>query len=180
MRWIPYIFADLVRYVMDRKGRRWGIALIACDIGICAAFYLAVVPRDVAYPDARVAGQYQQQLAYLMSALAESPPHLPDGRGGFYGSTIAVLDRKDFPLFAKKLRYNLHKAAADRFLFHVVTVGGMEVRDIDQPLLDATERLRLSGRPNIEIVIVAPSAISDQTKQVLEKRGLKVRLVGAP
>jgi hypothetical protein len=180
MRWILYIFADLVRHVMDRKGRWWGIALILCGIGVCATYYLTFVPRDVAYPDARVAREYQQQLAYLMSALAESPPDFSGVRGRLYGSTIAVMDRKDFPLFTKKLRYHLHKAAADRFLFHVITVGGTEVRDIDQPLLNATRRLRLSAKPNIEIAIVAPSTISDQTKQILEKRGLRVRLIGAP
>ncbi len=180
MRWILYIFADLVGYVADRKGRSWAVALIICGIGICAAFYLAVVPRDVAYPDAHRSREYQQELAYLMGALAESPPDFSGVRGGLYGSTIAVLNRNDFPLFTKKLRYHLHKAAADRFLFHVITVGGMEVRDIDKPLLDASKRLRLSDEGNIEIAIVAPSTISDRTRQILEKRGLRVRLIDAP
>ena len=180
MRWMLNIFAYLVRYVVGRKGWWWGIVVIICGVGICVAFYWTITPRDVTYPNARVAREYQQHLAYLMRALAESPPDFSGIRSGLYGSTIAVVEREDFPLFTRKLRYTLYKAAADPFVFHLITVGGMEVRDIDQALLDATKRLRMDNKPNIEIVIVAPSTISDQTKRVLEKKGLRVRLIDVP
>lgn len=130
---------DFVKYVANRKGWWWGTAVIVCGVGICAAFYLTVTPRDVTYPDTRKVLEYQKHLTYLMSALTESPPDFSGARGGIYGSTIAVVDREDFPLFTKKLRYALFKAAADTYLFHVITVCGMDVCDIDQPLLDATK-----------------------------------------
>ena len=180
MDWILKMFADVVGYVAERKGRSWAALVVLCGVGFYGAYYLAFVPRDVAYPEVGRAGQYQHQLAYLIGALAQSPPDLSGARGGLYGSTIAVLSRSDFPAFTKKLRYYLHRAAGDRSLFHVITVGGTEVYDIDEPLLDASRRLQLSGEGNIEIAIVAPSTISDQTRQTLEKRGLRVRLIDAP
>jgi hypothetical protein len=180
MRWIIDIFVELVRYIMDRKGWRWAAPVIVVGIGMAVAFYLVVTPRDVTYPKADRAGEYQEHLRYLMRASAESPPDLSALRGGLFGTTIAVIDRQDFPLFTRKLRYTLYKAAGDHFLFHIITVGGMTVHDIDQPLLNATKRLRLSGKPNVEIVVVAPSTISEQTRQIIEERGLKVRLIDAP
>ncbi|MEJ2702186.1 MAG: hypothetical protein P8Z79_07060 [Sedimentisphaerales bacterium] len=180
MRWIIYLFVDLVRHVLDRKGWRCAIPVIVVGIGMAVLFYVVFTPRDVTYPKADRAGEYQEHMRYLMRASAESLPDLSGLRGGLLGTTIAIVSREDLPLFTKKLRYTLHKAAGDHFLFHVITVGGMTVRDIDQPLLDATKRLQLSGEPNIEIVIVAPSTISDQTKQTLEERGLRVCLIDGP
>ena len=62
----------------------------------------------------------------------------------------------------------------------IIVVGGMNVRNIDEPMLEAGKRFRAPRRPNVLITIVAPTTISAETKATLEKRGIKIRLVGPP
>jgi len=107
-------------------------------------------------------------------------PDFSNIRGGFLGSHLAIVDENDFPLLTKKLRYDLYRAARNDFFLYSFVLGGLNVRNIDQPLLEASKKLRNYRRGNIEIVIVAPSKISGDTKQILEKRGIKIRLVGSP
>jgi hypothetical protein len=110
----------------------------------------------------------------------QAPGGFSNIRGSFLGSHLAIVDEQDFALLTKKLRYALLKAADDSFFFHSFVIGGMNVYNIDQPLLKAAKRLRISSRTDIEIVLVAPTTISAETKSVLEKRGLKIRLIDAP
>jgi len=165
--------------VLDRKGWPWAIALIICGIVIYAGIYFVFVPRDIDYPE-NPSAEYQRNLHYLLDASMQAPRDFSNIRGAFLGSHLAIVDDRDFALLTKKLRYALLKAADDDFFFHSFVLGGMNVFDIDQTLLKATKRLCVSSRTNIEIVIVAPTTVSAGTKSVLEKRGLKIRLIDAP
>lgn len=173
MYWILLIFGPLFRYVIARKGWLWGIALIICGVGI----YFAFRPHEVTYPVNPLSPDYQQNMKYIISATLQAPPDLPKDRGGFLGSHLPIVDERDFPRLTKKLKYEFRKAANDDFFFHRFVLGGINILDIDQPLLKASKWLRMSGRSNIEIIIVAPTTISNETKLILEKRGLIVHKI---
>jgi len=178
--WIITIYRELIDFIVERKGWRWAIPVIVCTIGICIGIWLAVVPRDVAYPENPPPPEYWRNMNYLLDAATQSPPDFSEIRGGLGGSYIPIVSELDFPWFTKKLRYKLHDAARDDLLFYIIVVGGMDVRDIDQPLLKASKRLSMAGCRNIEIVIVDPSTISDDTKRTLEERGLRIRRIEGP
>ena len=176
--WLVYPYLRLIEFIAQRKGRRWAIPVIACGIGICIGTWLVLVPRDIAYPENPLSAYYQQNMSYLLNAGMQAPTDFSKIGGALLRSHIPIMSEQDFPGFSKKLRYELRMAANDDFSFHVIVVGGMNVRDIDQPLLDASKRLRVSGGRNIELVIVAPSTISEDTQRILEKRGLQIRKIG--
>jgi Zn-finger nucleic acid-binding protein len=178
--WILTIYGQLIDFIVQRKGWRWAIPVIICSIVICIVIWLGVVPRDVAYPENPLSLEYRRNMNYLLDAGMQSPPDLSKIIGSLGGSYIPIVSEQDFSWFTKKLRYELHKGAGDDLLFHIIVVGGMDVRDIDQPLVRASKGLVMSGRRNIEIVIVAPSTISDGTKRILEERGLTIRRIGSP
>ncbi len=173
MYWILLIFGPLLRFVVNRKGWLWGTALIICGIGI----YFALRPREVTYPENPLSPDYQRNMRYIIGAMLQAHPDLPKGWGSLLGSHLPIVDERDFPMLTKKLRYEFRKAANDDFSLHMFVLGGMDVRDIDQPLLKASKGLRMSGRSNIELIIVAPSTISNETKLILEKRGIKTRKI---
>ena len=170
----------MIRHVLDRKGWPWVIALIICCLVIYAGVYYFFVPRDIDYPENPLSPEYERNLQYLLNARMQAPGGFSNIRGSFLGSHLAIVDEQDFALLTKKLRYALLKAADDSFFFHSFVIGGMNVYNIDQPLLKAAKRLRISSRTDIEIILVAPTTISAETKSVLEKRGLKIRLIDAP
>ncbi len=176
--WLAYPYLRLLEFIVQRKGLRWAIPLIACGIGICIGFWLVLMPRDVAYPEHPLSPAYRRNMSYLVNAVMQAPRGFFNIRGALSLSHIPIVNEQDFGLFTKKLRYELRRAAGDDFFFYVIVIGGMEVRDIDQPLLDASKRLRVSGRRNTELVIVAPSTISEDTQRILEKRGLQIRKIG--
>lgn len=176
--WLVYPYLRLIEFIVQRKGLRWAIPLLICGIGICIGMWLILVPRDVAYPERPLSPAYRRNMSYLLNASRRAPTDFSKIRDGLLCSHIPMVSEQDFGLFTKKLRYELRRAASDDFLFHAIVVGGMNVRDIDQPLLDASKRLRVSGRRNIELVIVAPSTISEDTQHTLEKRGLRIRKIG--
>ncbi len=62
----------------------------------------------------------------------------------------------------------------DRFLHHVITVGGPRADLIDKVCRGAARRLPKVLRGNITIVLVTPEPVSDNTRQVLKDKGLKV------
>ena len=178
MNWIKYIFlASIVRIVTQKKGRLWG-AVIAVIVICVAALYVALRSREVDYPENPLSDEYRLNQKYLSYATRKEPPDFSEFKGGFFFSQIAIVKVEDFPGFTKKLRQELFKAVDNNFLFHSFTVGGMNIWDIDEPLLKASKRLRMYGRRNIEIVIVEPSTISSETQRILEKRGLKIRRIG--
>jgi hypothetical protein len=170
----------LIDFIAEKKGWRWAIPMIICSIIICIVIWLAVVPRDVAYPAHPLSPEYRKNMNYLSETGTRAPPDFSKISGGFLFSHIPIVSEQDFPKFTKKLRYELYNAARDDLFFYIIVVGGMDVRDIDQPLLRASKGLVMSGRRNIEIVIVAPSTISDGTKRLLEERGLTIRRIGSP
>ena len=180
MHWILYILIAAAWFVTYRKGRRWGIIVIICGIGIYLAINYLLTPRNVAYPENPLSAEYRRNLNYLLNTSMQAPPDLSNISGGFLGSHLAIVDENDFPLLTKKLRYALYNAAHKNLLFHSFVLGGMNIRDIDQPLLAASKKLRNYRQGNIEIVLVAPTTVSAETKATLEKRGIKIRLVGSP
>jgi hypothetical protein len=180
MQPILYILVGVIRHVLDRKGWPWVIALIICCLVIYAGIYFVFVPRDVDYPENPPSPEYERNLHYLLNASMQAPRNFSNIRGSFLGTHLAIVDEQDFALLTKKLRYDLLKAADNDFFFHSFVLGGMNVFDIDQPLLKATKRLRISSRCKIEIILVDPTTVSAETKSILEKRGLKIRLIDAP
>ncbi len=112
-------------------------------------------------------------MSYLIHAVSQAPPDFSRVKGGLLYSHIPILTEQDFSRFTNKLRQKLHNAARKDFLFHIIVVGRMDIRDIDEPLLKASDGLRMPDESNIEIVIVEPSMISDDTKKILEERGLR-------
>ena len=109
----------------------------------------------------------------------KTPPDFSKIRGGFLGSHLAIVDENAFPLLTKKLKYDLYRVARNDFFFHSFVLGGFNVRNIDQPLLEASNIFRMR-KLNIKIVIVAPSTISAETKSILEKKGIQIQLIGPP
>ncbi len=178
--WLVYPYVRLIKFLVERKGWRWAIPVLVCGIGICLSLWFFLVPRAVAYPEHPLSADYQRNMSYLVNAHAQAPPDFSGASRGLLCCHIPIVSEEDFPLLTRKLRYELREAANYAFLFRVIVIGGMEVRDIDQPLLDASKRLSVSGRRNIQIVIVAPSTISDETQLVLEKRGLRIRKIQNP
>lgn len=175
--WIIYLFVGLVRFVVDLRGWLWGMAVTICAIVICIGAYVVFRSPDVVYPEDIFSVDYQRNMSYLASAVVQAPPDFPKIRGGILGAFIPIVKEQDFPRFGDKLRQELREAARSDFFFHIIVVGGMDVRAIDEPLLKASKRLYMLRQDNIEIVIVAPSTISDETKRILEKRGLRIRRI---
>ena len=56
-------------------------------------------------------------------------------------------------------------------------LGGLNVRDIDKPLLEACKGLSISGKSNVEIALVSPTTASIDTKEILKKKGIKLRFI---
>ena len=172
--WIIDIFVRLFKFVLERKGWLWAAAVIICGVGFCIGAYVLFRPREVVYPKNPLSPDYQRNMNYLLRASGQAPADFSKIRGGFHGYHIPIVQEQDFPAFTNKLRQELYNAARKDFLYHRIVVGGMDVRDIDEPLLKASYGLRIAGRSNIEIVIVEPSMISDDTKKILEERGLRI------
>lgn len=142
-----FICTLLTLHVANRKGRLWAIALVACFIGILIVAAAVLIPRDVDYPEGGGTFAHQDTVHYLVSASMEAPSDLSNVKGGIFGSHLPIVSEKDFPQVAKKLRYDFHKAAAGSRLFHIIVIGGMNVRDIDEPLLEAARSLWNPAEP---------------------------------
>ena len=123
---------------------------------------------------------YQKNMTYITNASLEATDKLPDGWFGYFGAHIPIMQEQDLTWLTKRLRKELRHAATYSSMFHIIVVGGMNVRNIDEPMLEAGKRFRAPRRPNVLITIVAPTTISTETKATLEKRGIKIRLVGPP
>ena len=175
--WILYILIATAWIVAYKKGRQWGIIIFICGIGIYLPVKYLLTPRNVVYPENPLSAEYQLNLKYLIEASTQSPSDFSNIRGALFASSLAIVDGNDFPLLTKRLRYDFRKACRNKFFFHIFVLGGLNVRGIDQPLLEASKRLSISDKNNIRIVVVAPTTISDETKTTLEKRGIKIRLV---
>ena len=168
------LFAKVLRYVVDRKGWLWGAALIACALG----GYLVLRPGEVQYPANLLSPEYQENMDYLIKTVQHQPPDLPKGASGIFGSHLAVVSERDFPLLTKKLRQEFRNASEDGLLFHLLVLGGKEVRDIVQPLLAASKEIHMPSHPGMKVVIVSPSTISDETERILKERGLSIQRIG--
>jgi hypothetical protein len=177
MQWILYIFIAAARFVKDRKGRLWGMVVIISGIGIYLFINSLSRPRNVAYPENPFSAEYRWNLNYIMKASMQSPPDFSNIRGGFLCSHLAIVDVNDFPLLIKKLRYDLYNANRNKLLFYSFVLGGLKVRNVDQPLLEASKKLSISGKSNVEIALVSPTTASSDTKEILEKKGIKLRLI---
>jgi len=174
MNWILYIFVGVLKYIVERRGWLWGIILIFFGISV----YFALRPREVVYPENPFSDEYRRSQKYLLYASMQAPPDFSKIKGGLLCSHIAIVTEQDFPKFTKKLRQEFLEAISNDFFFHSFVVGGMNVRDIDEPLLKASRRLRMYGRPHIEIVIVAPSTIASDTEWILKEKGFIIRRIG--
>ncbi|MBN2180755.1 MAG: hypothetical protein JW715_02485 [Sedimentisphaerales bacterium] len=154
------------------------ILIIICCAGITAAYIYKYKSREKEefYPVNEFSPEYRENMGYLLDVVLKEKLDLPDGWTGYFGSHIPVVKKQDFPWFIKMLKKEFWQASGSA-LYHRIVVGGMNSLDIDRPLLEASERIRPSGRPNIEIVIVAPTTISGDTKQILEKRGLQITII---
>ena len=156
------------------------IVIIICCIGILAVYFSTRKAEEKINYVNTFSPEYQQNIKYLLDATLQARPDLPNGWFGYFCAHIPILQEQNFPWFTQRLKEEFRRAANYRSLYHMIVVGGMNVRDIDQPLLDASKKFRMRRRPNVEIVIVEPSTISSETKEILEKSGLKIRLVGPP
>ena len=174
------IIAVVVGCISARLG--WGRAVTTSFFltAIIIAASLGLMGRDVNYPEDPFLPEYQANLDYLLAAGTVAPSDLSSEKGGFFKTHLPIVSERDFPLLARKLKSLFRKAAASRRMFYIIVLGGMKVGDIDEPLLKAAKGLRNSGRADAGLVIVAPATISSETKAILEKKGLKVRLTGSP
>ena len=163
---------------MTRKDTLISIAIIFCCIGLTTTYVYTkkTKEREIANSVNEFSPEYSEHKSYLLEVVLKKHLDLPGGWFGYFGSHIPVGKEQDFPWFTQKLKKAFREAAGSR-LYHRIVVGGMNGLDIDLPLLEASKRIRPSRRPNIEIVIVAPTKISSDTKQILEKRGLKITIV---
>ena len=163
---------------MTLKDALISIVIIICCISLTTAYVYTkkTEEREIAASVNEFSPEYNENMGYLFDVVLKKDLDLPDGWPGYFGSHIPVGKEQDFPWFNKKLKEAFREASGS-LLYHRIVVGGMNALDIDQPLLEASERIRPSRRPNIEIVIVAPTRISSDTKQILEKRGLQITIV---
>lgn len=156
------------------------VAIIVCCIAILIVYFKTKKPEEepISYVNTS-SPEYQENMGYLLHALMEARPDFSEARSGWLAAHIPIVREQDFPWFAHTLRQELRDASGSS-LYHSIVVGGMKVREIDEPVLEASKRFRARRKPNVEIVIVAPSTISAETKQILEKRGIEIRFVGPP
>jgi hypothetical protein len=178
MQPILNILVGLIRDLSEKKGLPWAIALIIFIVVIYVVCYVMFVPRNVNYPRDLISPDYQRNMHYIMSATENALPDLSKSHIAIFGSYLAIVDEDDLPLLTKKLRYQFLKADYDDLSLYYFVLGGMDVSTIDKPLLAASKKL--SGQANIQITIVAPTTVSIETKAILEKRGIKLRLIGPP
>jgi hypothetical protein len=156
------------------------VAIIACCIAVLMVYFKTKKPEQEPISSVSVfSPEYQGNMTYLSNALMEAMPDFSKASNGWLGAHIPIVHEQDFPWFAYRLRKELRDSSGS-ILYHSIVVGGMKVRGIDEPVLEASSRFRGRRKPNVEIVIVAPSTISAETKQILEKRGIEIRLVGPP
>jgi len=158
------------------------LAIIACCVGILIV-YFNFRPKGAKEKVPSVdtfSPEYRANMNYILNASMEANKKLPSGWFGYFGAHIPIVREQDFPWLAKRLKEELAHASAHTSLYHLIVVGGMNVQGIDGPVLEAGQRFRVRGRPNVDIVIVPPTTISPDTKQILEKRGIRIRLVGPP
>jgi hypothetical protein len=180
MQWILFILLGAARFVKDRKGWLWGMVAIICGVGIYLFINSLSRPRNVAYPENPFSAEYRWNLNYIMKASMQSPPDFTNVHGGFLGSHLAIVDENDFPLLTKKLRHDLFNANRNKFFFYSFVLGGINVRNIDQPLLEACKKLSISRRSNVEIALVSPTTASAETRAILEKKRIKLRFIRPP
>jgi hypothetical protein len=173
-------YARMNRFAVTRKDSLLAIAIVVCCISILVVYFSTRKSRDdISYVN-QFSPEYEQNMMYLLNASMERSHQLPKDWFGYFGAHIPIVQEQDLTWFTQRLRQELRHADNKRLLFHRIVVGGMRVRDIDQPMLDAGKGFRMRTRPNVEIIIVAPSTISAETRQVLEKKGLKIHLIGPP
>lgn len=158
------------------------LAIIACCIGTLI-LYFNFRPKKTKERVPSVdtfSPEYRANMNYILNASMEANKKLPSGWFGYFGAHIPIVREEDFSWVAKRLKEELSHASTYTSMYHLIVVGGMSVQGIDEPMLEAGKRFRVRGRPNVDIAIVAPTTISAETKQTLEKGGIKIRLVGAP
>jgi hypothetical protein len=93
----------------------------------------------------------------------------PDDPGGSVGMTVAVVDRSRVPDAAARVR----EAIASRSGGSVVILGGPQTKLVDETCRRAVRWLPEIQGGNATIVLVTPEPISDNTRQVLEDKGLE-------
>jgi hypothetical protein len=181
--WTVSIYERVMDLAVDKKGWQWKIAGAICIIGLCIGIFVGIragfPPPEVAHPHNPFSPVYQRNMSYLLDATKNALPRPSRGRGGWMGSYLVIVDRKDFPRAAAQLEQQLRGAVKNDFFSYQIVLGGMNVRHVDQVLLDATKPLRLSERCDVEIFIVAPSTISDETQEILKERGLRIRRIAS-
>lgn len=158
------------------------VAIIACCIIVLIVYFNLNTKKskeNIPYINT-FSPEYQQNMDYISNALIEASDKLPDGWSGYFGAHIPIVQEQDFPYFTQRLKKELRRASTYTSMFHLIVVGGMNVRDIDEPILEASKRFRAPRMPNVVIIIVAPSTISNETKTALEKKGIGIRLVEPP
>jgi len=158
------------------------LAIIACCIGVLIVYFNfgTKKPKEKVPYVNTLSPAYSANMSYILNASMEANDKLPDGWFGYFGAHIPIVQEQDFPWLAQRLKEELGHASDYTSMYHMIVVGGMNVQGIDEPMLEAAKRFRVHRRPNVDVVIVSPTTISAETKQILEKRGIRIRLVGPP
>lgn len=127
-------------------------------------------------PDMDAGPASSAEYRYMIHLQGVATEHIPlrDIRRGMMGTTIAVVEAARVRSGAARVRNALIAGLDDRFLHHVITVGGPHADLIDKACRGAARRLPKVLRGNITIVLVTPESISDNARQVLKDKGLEV------
>jgi hypothetical protein len=177
------IYRQAKRPAVSRKDSLWAICIIVCCACLLIAFSHAGKPQEDnsnIHHVSMFSPEWDSNMKYLSNAVLEASLDLPKGWLIYFSSKIPIIEDKDFPWLAQRLKQELLRAARNRSRYHIIIIGGINVQDIDEPILKASEKIRIRIRKNVSIVIVAPSTISAETKSILEKRGIRIQLIGSP
>ena len=159
---------ELTAFAVEKKGLFIGLV----TIGFLALIAVIFHPYDVDYPKGTMTPEYQKNLAYLLEAAQDRVPDILESVNVHSGRYLPIVDDKDFPQLAKKLR-QMYQSSQNQF----IVLGGMSVIDIDQPLLRAVKGLPRLERSRIYMIIVSPATISSTTERILEEKNVKVELL---
>ncbi|MFC1760766.1 hypothetical protein ACFL6U_01645 [Planctomycetota bacterium] len=167
---VDTIFTGPVEFIALAFDRKVLLGVLA--ILLLVILFVFLHPYDVDYPKGAMTPEHQGNLNFLLEATQDRMPDLPDGLGGLSGSYLPIVDENDFPQLTKKLR-QLFESSQNQF----IVLGGMDVFNVDQPILKATKGLPQIKQSWIFLRIVSPSKISSTTEAILKEKNIKVELL---
>jgi hypothetical protein len=161
---------DPVRFMGLALSRKRLFGFLAILILICVL--ILRLPYHIAYPEGSLTPEHQKNYDFLKEATRDRISELPGGTGELYVCYLPITGDSDFPQLTRKLR-QLFESSRNQ----VIVLGGMDVHDIDRPILKAAKRL-----PEIEglwtcLWIVSPSKISSATENTLREKNIEVEFL---